>query len=66
MADHVGNTSAAGPIGGVKVDKKAPTVASGTADELLTLGVKKIIFHGDLEVHALVGRGIFEEKIELA
>ena len=32
VADHVGNVSAAGPIAGVKVDKKAPDVACGTAD----------------------------------
>ena len=32
VADHVGNHTAAGPIGGVRVDKKAPTVACGTAD----------------------------------
>ena len=32
VVDHVGNQTAAGPISGVRVDKKAPTVACGSAD----------------------------------
>ena len=32
VADAVGNSATAGPIGGIKVDKKAPVVSCGAAD----------------------------------